>query len=262
MFHAIRLAKVVYISLLAFSTRSLLSSSSSVENTQKAAIMNQINIKKKNIQRARHRHEQRRALFISDHLLLSAPLQHIQATRFLDELEEKYPEKKDMRTTPEFRLWQRNQLDIKSCKPFTNKNTIKKSTQSDTQQTVRREKEMVLNVPLLDATRWHEIPSSATATHREETPQASPATPEQEIPHSTPPVNPEVEECGIINMFDEIPDQVMDQMIKEINEDPCLKYILDGFDIYEETVDEGNISDIDIDIDHLIPLDEGLNNLF
>ena len=251
MFHAIRLAKVVYISLLAFSTRSLLSPSSSVENTQKAATMNQINIKK-NIQRARHRYQQRRALSISDYLLLTVPLQHLEATKFIDELEEKYPHKKDMRTTPEFRLWQRNQMGINTHKPSTNKQTVKKSTRGDTQKTLQQGKEMVLNVPLLNATRWQEIT------------QSSPATRRQEIPQPTPPVNPEVEECGITSIFDEITDQDMDRLMKDINEDPFLKSILDEFDVYEEIIDEGNVSDIDIDIDigHLTPLDEEMNNLF
>ena len=246
-----------------------------MENTQKAAAtMNRNSVIKKNIQRARHRYEQRRALFISDHLLLAAPLQHMEATKFLDELEEKYPEKKDMRTTPEFRLWQRNQLGIHNYKPFTNKQTVKKSTRGGTQQTVQREKEMVLNVPLLDATRWQEITQSSPptrreeitqsspATQREEITQSSPATPRQEIPQPTAPVNPEVEECGITSIFDELTPQDMGRLIKDINEDPFLKSILDEFDGYEEIIDEGNVSDIDIDMDHLIPLEEELDKLY
>ena len=54
----------------------------------------------------------------------------------------------------------------------------------------------------------------------------------------------------------------MNQLMKDINEDPFLKSILDEFDVHEEIIDEGNVSDIDIDIDHLIPLDEELNKLF
>ena len=106
MFHAIRLAKVVYISLLAFSTRPLLSPSSPVERipTQKAAAnMIQINAKKaKNRTRAHYRYGQRRALAISDYLVLAAPLQHMEATHFINQLEEKYPHKKDVRKTPSF----------------------------------------------------------------------------------------------------------------------------------------------------------------
>ena len=268
MFHAIRLAKVVYISLLAFSTRPLLLLSSSVENTQKAATMNRNNDakKNKNITRARHRYAQRRALSISEYLLLAAPLQHIEATKFIDELEEKYPQKKDMRTTPEFRQWQRNQLGIRNRK--SNKRTVKKAT------IVQEKKEMVLNVHLLNTTRRQEIPQQTPTTRRQEIPQQTPTTRRQEIPQPTPTtrrqeipqptpsVNPEAEECGITNIFDEIPDQVMNQLMKDINEDPFLKSILDEFDVHEEIIDEGNVSDIDIDIDHLIPLDEELNKLF
>ena len=247
MFHAIRLAKVVYISLLAFSTRPLLSPSSSVERipTQKAAAnMIQINAKKdKNRTRAHYRYGQRRALAISDYLVLAAPLQHIEATHFINQLEEKYPHKKDVRKTPEFRQWQRNQLAInndKSSSTATNNQAAKKATPGDTRQIIESKKEMVLNIRLMNATQSQEIP--------------------QPIPQVS--AKPGAEGSEITSIFDQIPDHVMNQMLKDINDDPYLKSILDEFDIHEEIIDEGNVSDIDIDIDGMFPLEEELNKLF
>ena len=269
MFHAIRLVKVVYISLLAFSTRPLLSSSS-VENTQKPATMNSNKSTKeaRNMTRAHHRYTQRRALAISEYLLLAAPLQHMEATKFIAELEEKYTPQKDIRKTPEFRAWQREQLGIK------NRKSTKRAAKKTTRGGIQQKKEMVLNVRLLNTTVRQEIPQQTPTTVRQEIPQQTPTTVRQEIPqqtpttrrqetpHPTPSVNPEAEECGITNIFDEIPEQVMNRLRKDINEDPFLKSILDEFDVHEEIIDEGNFSDIDIDIDHLIPLDEELNKLF
>ena len=247
MFHAIRLAKVVYISLLAFSTRPLLSPSSPVERipTQKAAVnMIQINAKKdKNRTRAHYRYGQRRALAISDYLVLAAPLQHMEATHFINQLEEKYPHKKDVRKTPEFRQWQRNQLGInndKSSSTATNNQAAKKATPGDTRQIIESKKEMVLNIRLMNATQSQEIP--------------------QPIPQVS--AKPGAEGSEITSIFDQIPDHVMNQMLKDINDDPYLKSVLDEFDIHEEIIDEGNVSDIDIDIDGMFPLEEELNKLF
>ena len=241
------MAKVVYISLLAFSTRPLLSPSSSVERipTQKAAAnMIQINAKKdKNRTRAHYRYGQRRALAISDYLVLAAPLQHMEATHFINQLEEKYPHKKDVRKTPEFRQWQRNQLGInndKSSSTATNNQVAKKATPDDTRQIIESKKEMVLNIRLMNATRSQEIP--------------------QPIPQVS--AKPGAEESEITSIFDQIPDHVMNQMLKDINDDPYLNSILDEFDIHEEIIDEGNVSDIDIDIDGMFPLEEELNKLF
>ena len=247
MFHATRLAKVVYISLLAFSTRPLLSPSSPVERipTQKAAAnMIQINVKKdKNRTRAQYRYGQRRALAISEYLVLAAPLQHMEATHFINQLEEKYPHKKDVRKTPEFRQWQRNQLGInndKSSSTATNNQAAKKATPGDTRQIIESKKEMVLNIRLMNATQSQEIP--------------------QPIPQVS--AKPGAEGSEITSIFDQIPDHVMNQMLKDINDDPYLQSVLDEFDIHEEIIDEGNVSDIDIDIDGMFPLEEELNKLF
>ena len=61
----------------------------------------------------------RRALAISDYLLLAATEMHRQASQFVDSLIEKYPGKIDVRKTSEFKQWQRNQLMNVSNQPET-----------------------------------------------------------------------------------------------------------------------------------------------
>ena len=240
MFHGIRLAKVVYISILAFSTRPLLPSSLPVgrNHIHKTANMNQVNFKKdKNRTRATYRYGQRRALAISDYLLLAAPLQYMEAVQFINELEQKYPGKKDVRKTPEFRLWQKNQMGI------SNGNTSSTATNNqpgDTRKIVEPKKEMVLNIHLMDTAQPQEI--------------------SQPIPQASAKPGPEWSEVNSI--FDQIPDDVMNRMLKDISEDPSLKSILDQFDMYEEEiVDEGSLSDIDIDIDCEFPLEVPISPL-
>ena len=245
MFHGIRLAKVVYISILAFSTRPLLPLPLPVERNHihKTANMNQVNFKKdKNRARGLFRYRQRRASAISDYLLLAAPLQHMKAVQFIDELEQKYPGKKDVRKTPEFRLWQKNQLGISDSKTPSTATNNQPDEECDrhtygTQQIVESRKEMVLNIQLINTAQPQEI--------------------SQPIPQASVKSGPEQSEVSSI--FDQIPDDVMNRMLKDINEDPCLKSILDQFDMYEETIDEGWLSDIDIDCE--FPLEEELNKL-
>ena len=238
MFHGIRLAKVVYISILAFSTRPLLPSPLPVERNHihKTANMNQVNFKKdKNRTRALFRYRQRRASAISDYLLLAAPVQHMEAVQFVNELEQKYPGKKDVRKTPEFRLWQKNQLGISNRKTSS---TATNNQPGATGKIVESKKEMVLNIQLMNTTHTQEI--------------------SQPIPQTSAKSGPEQSELNSI--FDQIPDDVMNRMLKDINEDPCLKSILDQFDMYEEEiVDEGWLSDIDIDCE--FPLEQELNKL-
>ena len=213
--------------------------------------MNQVNFKKnKNRTRAQYRYGQRRALAISDYLLLAAPLQHMEAVQFINELEQKYPGKKDVRKTPEFRLFQKTQLGISNGKTsstamgISNGKTSSTATNNqpgDTLKIVESEKEMVLNIQLMNTPQTQEI--------------------SQPIPQAS--AKPGSEWSEVNSIFDQIPDDVMNRMLKDINEDPCLKSILDQFDMYEEEiVDEGSLSDIDIDIDCEFPLEQELNKLF
>ena len=79
--------------------------------------MNQVNFKKdKNKTRAKYRYDQRRAAAIADYLLVTVPLQHMEAVQFINKLEQQYPGKKDIRKTPEFRSFQKIHLGISDGK--------------------------------------------------------------------------------------------------------------------------------------------------
>ena len=60
--------------------------------------------------RKRHQRDLRRAMAVSHYLLLTATEQHRQATTFVEKLEQKYPDKRDVRKTPEYQNWQQKQL--------------------------------------------------------------------------------------------------------------------------------------------------------
>ena len=145
----------------------------------------------------------RRALAISDYLLLAATEMHRQAAQFIDHLLEKYPGKIDVRKTPEFREWQRNQVMDVSNQP-------KAPVQAD-------------------------------------------ANPIVQNPEETP-VVADIQEDTIINMFDEIPENIIEDILTEIRNDTELSAIINEFNTAESMHDELNI-----EIDDR--LEEELNNL-
>ena len=201
--------------------------------------MNQVNFKKdKNKTRAKYRYDQRRAAAIADYLLVTVPLQHMEAVQFINKLEQQYPWKKDIRKTPEFRSFQKIHLGISDGKTSS---TTTNNQPGDTGKIVGTKKEMVLNIQLMNTIQTQET--------------------SQPIPQAS--AKPGSEWGEVNSIFDQIPDDVMNRMLKDINEDPCLKSILDQFDMYEEEIiDEGSLSDIDIDIDCEFPLEQELNKLF
>ena len=201
--------------------------------------MNQVNFKKnKNKTRAKYRYDQRRAAAIADYLLVTVPLQHMEAVQFINKLEQQYPGKKDIRKTPEFRSFQKIHLRISDGKTSS---TATNNQPGDTGKIVGTKKEMVLNIQLMNTIQTQET--------------------SQPIPQAS--AKPGSEWGEVNSIFDQIPDDVMNRMLKDINKDPCLKSILDQFDMYEEEIiDEGSLSDINIDIDCESPLEQELNNLF
>ena len=186
--------------------------------------------------RKRHQRGLRRAIAVSDYLLLTATDQHRQATAFVEQLEEKYPGKRDVRKTPEFRDWQQKQLLRTSLAtdqtPATN---CEKET-----ATINPEKEMVLRIPLMQ-----------TGT------QATPSVPD--MPGET-----QAQEDQLISIFEEIPNDVMNEMMAEIRADPDLSAIMNDFCVNEEVLDEGTVPEMDIDLDidlDICPLDYEINSL-
>ena len=194
--------------------------------------------------RKRHQHELRRAMAVSDYLLLTATDLHRQATEFVDKLEEKYPGKRDVRKTPEFRNWQRNQLFMvnKQSSSLATDQTPDTICEKETVST-NCQKEMVLRIPLIQ-----------TGTNAKETP-AVPNMPEGNT-----------QEDQLTSIFDEIPDDVMNDMMAEIRADPDLSAIMNDFN--EEVLDQGTVPeniyhdlDICLDIEINDPLEDEINNL-
>ena len=187
----------------------------------------------KNESRKRHQHGLRRAMAVSDYLLLTATDQHRQATEFVEKLEEKYPGKRDVRKTVEFRKWQREQL-------MNNKQPSATQSPQDQDNTINK-KEMVLRIPLMNAdTEAKQIPSVS-------------------LPGET-------QEDGLTSIFDEIPADVLDEMMAEIRADPALSAIINDFnyDLYEEeeVLDEATVQEnmcLDIEFDER--LEDELNSL-
>ena len=194
--------------------------------------------------RKRHQYELRRAMAISDYLMLTATDLHRQATEFVDKLQEKYPGKRDVRKTAEYRNWQRKQLlmvNNQSSSPATDQapGTICEKETVNTEC----QKEMVLRIPLIHP-----------STNVKET-QVVPIMPEGNT-----------QEDQLTSIFDEIPDDVMNDMIAEIRADPDLSAIMNDFN--EEVLDEGTVPenihyemDIGLDIEINDPLEEEINNL-
>ena len=205
-----------------------------------------------------YRHGLRRAKAVADYLLLAATEQHREATEFVIKLEQKYPNKKDIRKTDEYREWQKKQVSL-----LANNNNIAIGTSSQipdqiphytdirvnetpsttqspqhTDTCINQEKELVLRIPLM---------STNTTTKDLPTP---------DIP---------VEDEQAFSIFNEIPPHVMDEIMAEIRSDPNLNAIMNEFDVHEEVIEEGNVFDIDLDIDIDIdigdPLQDELNRI-
>ena len=215
--------------------------------------------------RKRHQRGLRRAMAVSDYLLLTATDQHRQATAFVEQLEEKYPGKRDVRKTPEFRVWQQKQLLWTSLAtdqtPATNceketatinpeKEMVLRTSLATDQTpatsceketaTINPEKEMVLRIPLMQ-----------TDT------KATPSVPD--MPGET-----QEQEDQLISIFEEIPNDVMNEMMAEIRADPDLSAIMNDFCVNEEVLDEGTVPEMDIDLDidlDICPLEDEINSL-
>ena len=257
--------------------------------------MNQINkqTKNRNKVRALCRQNLRRAAVISDYLLVTVPQQHLEAVQFVDNLQRLYPDKKDLRKTHEFLAYQKSKLGISNTPERKRRTTsvIKHRV------TTEKKKQMVLNIQLTNKSTITKTSQTVSGPERNEVitepPTPTKTVPEpgqvniqpeqaniifQDIPAGPEPgqvnIQPEQAisifqdiptgpESGQVNsIFQDIPNDVMNRMLKDINDDPCLKAILDQFDFYEEeVVDEGDLFDIDINIDKQSLLEKELSNL-
>ena len=222
---------------------------------------------KRNEIRIQYRNGLRRAKAVADYLLLSAPQHHLEATQFVVNLEQKYPNKKDIRKTLEYREWEKKQVslltininpnDISSGIPIqkTQHSDISGNQTPSTEQSlqhtenhVNQQKEFMLRIPLIPInTNSQDIPTASdTNTKAQDIPAAS------DIP---------TEEGQMVNIFNEIQPHVMNEILEEIRADPLLNTIMDQLDVYEEVIDEGDICDIDLNIDIGSPLEDELNSM-
>ena len=185
--------------------------------------------------RRRYRNNLRRAMAVSEYLRLSATEQHCQATQFVIALEEKYPEKSNVTKTPEFRNWKKEQ--IMNCQ----KETVPTAQISEDNTP---QKEMILHIPLISV--------KNTSTNPKETPTN---------PKETPAVLDLSGEDQLVSIFDEIPDDIMNQMMQEIQADPQLDAIMNDFEfgVHEEVLDQGIVPEnICQELDAGIEIDDRL----
>ena len=203
--------------------------------------------------RKKHQQDLRRAAFISDYMLLTVPDLHREATLFVEQLQAKYPNKWDVRKTHEFRHWQKKQLGLVGSH----------STHATAQTTViNPEVNTELQIPEGNAseTVLHLPKDGANHQQKEmvlQIPLISLGTKTKEIP----PVL-EAQEDQSINIFDDIPNDVINNLLAEIRADPYLSAIMDDINLNEEEVqDLCPELDIGLNIEIGNPLEEELNNM-
>ena len=248
--------------------------------------------KRKSDVRLQYRQGLRRAKAVSDYLLLSATEQHREATEFVVKLEEKYPNKKDVRKTVEFRDWQKKQVSLLS-----NNNAIAISCETPMQipqhsdihvnetpspKSKDNVAEIPIQIPQHTDIRVNETPSPKSKDNVAEIPIQTPQhtdirvnqqkelvlriplmstnTKAKDIPTAS---DMSVEEEEVFSIFNEISPHVMSEIIAEIRADPYLDAIMNEFDVHEEVIEEGNVFDINLDIDIDIgdPLEDELNKM-
>ena len=191
--------------------------------------------------RLQHRDKVRRAVAIVEYLSLAAPQHHREATQFFNNIQHLYPRKKDLRKTPEFKAYRESKCGART----------KKATKDNTN------KQMMLNIELITKQTGVKTQTQKATNSGQDTP----IEPEGEQVNLVFPDIPVDSEWDEINAaFRDIPGDIMNHMLKQINDDPDLKAILDEFDFADN--DDDDLIDIDIDIDTESPLEKELNNIY
>ena len=235
--------------------------------------------------RKKHQLDLRRAAFVADYLLLTAPDLHRQATAFVDRLQAKYPNKRDVRKTEEFRHWQLKQLGLvrnnsvqirnsagaieteglfSSCGDevdrhhYTNGEGVIE-TESMLTKDGSNQKEMETElIPTKDLLNLKEmvleIPLMRSDTKTKETVLEIPSVPET-LGDKT------------ASIFDDIPNNIMEELMAEIRADPDLRAIMDNFNINDEVQDQAQEDlcpewDIGLNIEIGDPLEDELNTMY
>ena len=184
--------------------------------------------------RLQHRNRVRREVAISEYLSLAAPQQHHEATQFFNNIQHLYPIKKDLRKTPEFQAYRQSKLGVRT----------EKATKAARKRNDNTNKQMVLNIELITKQAGVKTQSEKTTNNGQDTPVG---------PYI--PIDSELDELNAA--FGDIPEDIMNQVLNQINDDPDLKAIIDQFDFIHDDDDL-----IDIDIDTQTPLEKELNNIY
>ena len=198
--------------------------------------MNEVRQKRRSA-RWEFRNRLRRESAISEYLRISAPQLHNEAVLFFNNIQHLYPAKKDLRKTPEFKAFQQSKLSTtteKGSKP------ARKHNQFD--------KQMLLNIELFTQ-------NEKTANNSQDRP-VDPESEQSEIISTSILNDSEWEQLNAA--FRDIPQDTMNQMLNQINDDPDLKDILDQFNFHG---DDDDLLDVDIDIDTETELEKELSNL-
>ena len=187
-----------------------------------------------------------------------------------------------LRKTREFRQWEKKQLARFTINNNNNNNPIDISgNQIPSIEQPLQQKELTLRIPLIPMdtifpdiptasdtdTNAQDPPASDTDTNAQDPPASDIDTNAQDPPASDTDTNAQdppasdilAEEEQIVNAFNEIPPHVMNDMIEEIRNDPVLNEIMNQLDVREEIIDEGDICDINLNIDFGSPLEDELN---
>ena len=221
--------------------------------------------------------------FISTYLKAKHPEVFREADRFYTQLDERYPEKRDLRKTMEF-------LNITAAVTNINEHYYRNKLSKKLERNPNANK-MVLEIPLLDQstlTNNEEVNVHATTVIPEVNVHATPVIPEVNVHatavipevnvhatavipevnvHATPVIPEEVNESPLV-----IPDHVYEDLVRELTKDPGLKAIFDDMndiDLSEEhqpvaeveNIIQESCQDPDTDMDEPTPLEWELYTL-
>ena len=208
--------------------------------------MNEIQLKRRS-SRWHYRYKLRREQAISGYLKVAAPQLHNEAVEFSNSIQHLYPPKKDLMKTQEFKQFK------KSKQEFTNK----KRSNPTRSRIHNSNKQLALNIELLHPNEIHieqDIVNIQTTINNQDVP-FGPEQDQTEIISTS--ILDDSELCELNTAFSNIPQHIMNEMLKDINNDPDLKDILNQFNS-----DNDDLVGIDIDIDNETELEKELNNIF
>ena len=191
----------------------------------------QKNKDRKNEQRRKHAEQSRKNRVLIGYIEKNHPQIHKDACEYYQELEQKYPNKLDLRRTGEFEMMRYN-------------TTKRRGTRKQKEPGKSRRDNMVLTIPLIPQFKINQPEPDQTPL-----PQSDQTTPPQPdiMPQQQPDIMPQ-------HQPDNIPFPVMtNEMVDEIIRD--LQRTNPGFEQWFENID----TDLDIDIEDITPLEVELS---